>query len=227
MSDSPSDQPSSAVPRPSDHPLKSIWLDPGPTIKQICATNPRRLYFPLAAVWGASYNLSLALRRGIPAETLEDSEISSPWVIVGINVFFGAVFGIVVLWLLSFLFAWLGRLLGGRGSARDVRTVLAWSSVPHIPNLVVAVLAVVIGGTSVLTAAHATGTSVSSHPLQVLFLLANGVFGIWGFVISVAGLQTVMGISALRAVGVLVFGGLLIFAVVFSSIIAVVKLASG
>lgn len=227
MSESPSHQPSSALPRSSDHPLKSVWFEPGPTIMQISATNPKRLYVPLAAVWGASYNLSLALRRGIPAESLEDAEISSPWVIVGLNVLIGAVFGIVVLWALSFLFAWIGRVLGGRGSARDVRTVLAWSSVPHLPNLVLAVIVVVIGGATVLTAAHPAGTSVFSHSLRVLFLLANGVFGIWGFVISVAGLKAVMGISALRAVGVFVFGGLLIFALLFSSIIAVVKLASG
>jgi len=227
MSESPDHLPPSALQPAGEHPLKSVWFEPGPTIAQICATNPGRLYFQLASVWGASYNLSLAVRRGISSETLLEAGISSPWVIVGVNVLVGSIFGIVVLWVLSFVYAWLGRALGGQGKARDVRTVLAWSSVPHIPNLVAATLVIVIGGTSMLTATHPGAPSLSNPPLQIVFLLVNGIFGIWGFVISVAGLKAVMRISAPRAVVVIVLGGLLTFAALLTPVLAVVKLVSG
>jgi len=212
---------------PREHPLISIWTEPAPTILQLCATNPGRLYFPLAAVWGASYNMSLVLRRGFPAERLEKAEISSAWLIVGINVLFGAVSGIVVLWALSFLFARLGRVLGGRGSARDVRTVLAWSSVPHLPNLLVAILVAGIGGLHLFTAADAAGSPISAEPLRIAFFLSSFAFGIWAFVIGVAGLAAVMGFSPLRAIGVYLLGCLLILVLLFASLSAFMKLARG
>jgi len=180
-----------------------------------------RLYYPLAAVWGASYNLSLAIRQGVPAETLEAASVRA---VVAINLIVGAVFGIVVLWALSFLFAWLGRLLGGRASAREVRTVLAWSSVPHIPNLALAVVVALIEGTAVLAARHPAGTYNPSRPLQPIFLFATSVLGTWGLVISVAGMRAVMGISTLRAVGVYLFGGIMVFAVLFLGIIGFAQL---
>ena len=180
--------PDSQLPRPQfgaqAHPLISIWLEPGTTISRIASSTPMRLYYPLAAAWGASYNLSIAIRRGIPAEMLEDAGISSTWVIVAVNLLFGAVFGIVALWALSYLFAWIARRLGGRGGARQARTVLAWSSVPHIPNLALAILVLLIGGTAALGASHPTGTSISNHPLQILFLFVTSVLGIWGFMVT-------------------------------------------
>jgi hypothetical protein len=154
-------------------------------------------------------------------------EGSSPWAIVGINLLFGALFGILVLWALSFLFAWLARVVGGRGTAMHVRTVLAWSSVPHIPNLAVAALVVIIGGTGVLTVGHSAEATGSVYLLRLFFLTVNFAFGMWGLVITVAGLRTVMAFSTLRAIGVLVFGGLLIFGLFFGSIIAFMTLARG
>lgn len=225
MSESPDSQLPRSQSEAQAHPLVSIWLEPGATISRIAPSTSMRLYYPLAAIWGASYNLSIAIRRGIPAGKLEEAGISSTWVIVAVNLLFGAVFGIVALWALSFLFAWIARLLGGRGDARQVRTVLAWSSVPHIPNLALAIVVLLIGGTAVLTASHPTGTSISSHPLQILFLLITSTLGIWGFVISVAGTSTIMGISTLRAIGVYLFGGILVIAAVLLSIIGLVQLA--
>ena len=224
MPESRKDQTLSGVPRSDEHPLLSVWFEPGPTIMRLSTSDPRRLYFPLAAVWGASYNLSIALRSGVPPENLEGS---SPWAIVGINLLFGALFGILVLWALSFLFAWLARVVGGRGTAMHVRTVLAWSSVPHIPNLAVAALVVIIGGTGVLTVGHSAEATGSVYLLRLFFLTVNFAFGMWGLVITVAGLRTVMAFSTLRAIGVLVFGGLLIFGLFFGSIIAFMTLARG
>ena len=216
----------SGSPLSNRHALRLVWSEPRRTILDIHAADPGRLYPPLAAAWGASYNLTLTLRRGIPAEYLANMAFNSVWAVIGINVFFGAVFGVVVLWALSFLIAWLGRLVGGRGGARDVRTVLAWSSVPQIPNLMVAALVLAIGGTPMLTAARPTSWSVSG-PLEVLFILGSGTFGIWSFVISVAGLSAVMGISEGRAVGVFVLGTLSAFVMLLSSIVAFVRLAGG
>lgn len=69
--------PRSPDPEPQTSPFVSVWLQPGSTIKQIAASRPMRLFYPLAAAWGASYNLSIAIRRGISAEALSEA-VKSP-----------------------------------------------------------------------------------------------------------------------------------------------------
>jgi hypothetical protein len=196
-------------PAPQGSPFVSIWLEPGATIKQIAASSPMRLYYPLAAIFGASIALSHVMRRGVSAEALAKAQTTSVWAIVVGKLASGAVCGIAGFWLVSFYLAWIGRLLGGSGRAREVRTVLAWSSVPHIPNLALAVVVLVMGGTAVLTGIHPTGTFVSNHPLQVIFLLGNSVLVFWAFGIEVAGIKAIMGISTLRAIMVIWFAGIL------------------
>lgn len=227
MTEAPKFDLRSQDPERRSSPFISVWTQPGSTIEQIAASRPTRLFYPLAAAWGASYNLSLGIQNGISAEALSEAEITSTWAIVAINLVFGTVFGIAGLWLVSFFFAWIARLLGGSGRAREVRTVLAWSSVPHIPNLALAVVVLLIGGMTVLTASHPRGTSASGHPLRVLFLLSSSVLQIWGLVISVAGMKVIMGINTLRAIGVFVFGGISITAVTLATIIGFAQLMKG
>jgi hypothetical protein len=188
-----------------------VWLEPDATMKRLVSSNSGRGFALLAAAWGISFNLTLLLRRGIPPSLLEDSEIDSAWTIVGANVLIGALFGILVLWILSFLFAWVGRLFGGRAGARQIRTVSAWSSVPHLLNLVIAAPVILIGGTALLTA--------SPPPvLRVLALIPSAILALWAVALFIAGLKAVMEISLLRAVAVFGVGMLVIYAVVVATL---------
>jgi len=51
------------------------------------------------------------------------------------NIALGIVLGPAVLLLSSYVLAWACRMLGGVGGTREIRTVLAWSSIVYFPML--------------------------------------------------------------------------------------------
>lgn len=206
------------IPDRHDSPFVSIWRAPGATIKQIAASTPMRLYYPLAGIWGASWSLGLAIRQGISAEDLAEADLPPMWQLIAINLIAGAVLGIIALWLFSFLFAWIGRGLGGSARAREVRSVLAWSSVPHIPNVALAVLVLLLGGPPVLTASDPAGLPASEHPLQRIFVLCSNFLCVYGIVIAVAGMKAIFGIDTQRAIAVYLLGWMIVVGVVAISI---------
>jgi signal peptidase I len=164
-------------------PWISIWMAPRLTIERILAAPSRQSLVLLLAALGAIATLFQNFFNFRFAAQL------SHWpILLGLAVL-GAAFGIVGLYGSALLFKAVGRQLGGRASAVELRTLFAWSALPSILGLVV-VLAVVIapgfsGGLSapgwVSLLLQAIVTLCGFWSIVVLLLMLSRVegFGFW------------------------------------------------
>src|SRR5437762_8918691 len=66
------------------------------------------------------------------AEVLPSIHIVTAVAAVLFGIIFGALIWMAILFILSWIAAPIGRLMGGEGNARDVRAALAWAIVPII-----------------------------------------------------------------------------------------------
>jgi len=157
------------------NPFGTLWLRPGQTIERIVAANPRQLVLVLAALGGVVGLIAGAAGGG--------SLSASPMFWLGI-VALGAVFGIIALYFNGAVMSWIARRLGGRASALEVRAALAWSGVPAIAGILIALAIGAAGGPAV----------------QTVTLLIAAVFGLWSAIVLLVMLGTIEHFGFGRAV---------------------------
>jgi signal peptidase I len=131
-------------------PWATLWLSPRQTIERIVATRPSYLVLPLAALGTIAGLYTQVAGTGFEG-MLTDWRLALGF--LGL----GAVLGIVWLYLGALVLSWIGMLLGGEATARQLRAVFAWSAVPAIPGAAV-ILALTLG----LKAAGGGNTLVAS-----------------------------------------------------------------
>lgn len=107
----------------------SIWVRPRRTIRQIIDHNPTQAVNLLGALTGIYRLLNQAAKRSW-GDTMPIGEILIFAIIIG------SVFGNLALSIEAQLFRWIGKKLGGKASAAQVRAAVAWSSVPEATILV-------------------------------------------------------------------------------------------
>lgn len=159
-------------------PWLTVWLSPRRTIERLVAARPTyfvwllailgtfaSLYSQSSVIYGVSYLLN--------------------WQLVLSILVFGALVGIVWLYLAGFMLSWIGRLLGGQASALHMRTVFAWSTLPTILGFVVIVTVGAIAG---------RGGALDSVPLLV------AVFSLWSLVVFLLMLGRVQGFGIFRTI---------------------------
>ena len=194
-------------------PFFTIWTEPRATIRRIVDTDPTRYVIPLAAVGPAMNALAGQWSKAL-SNNANLSVLWPVWVVV--SVVFQAVLGVVFLYILGAIFRWSGGLLGGVASSVEVRCALAWSQVPAITGEIVLLIAV-LSGVPMPQPNPAGFPHIDPAFYKVLF--AEGVFGIWGFVVSLKCMGEVHRFSAWRA-----FVGLLIPAITVIVVIGFVIL---
>jgi signal peptidase I len=106
-------------------PWASLWLSPRQTIERIVARRPTYLVLPLAALGTVSAFYMQLVSVGLAAP-FDDWRLSLLALVIA------AVFGIIWLYPSALILSWIGLLLGGEATARQMRAVLAWSTVPAI-----------------------------------------------------------------------------------------------
>jgi len=203
------------------NPLGSIWLKPRATVREIASSRPGYFFVPLAGVYGAAHNLNKVVSKGV-----DPSQGMSAPAVLGLNLFFGFLFGVVALYGTSFPLSWVGRMLGGVARPHSVRTVLGLASVPFAPLLAVAVGLTLLGpstllvrdGGSALAAVAGTHWTVA----VVFYFMLWGVLAVWLCVIGVIGLSEVHAFSVGRSIAtyLIVVGVLLaVFMVVITAVV--------
>jgi signal peptidase I len=154
----------------SRSPWISIWLSPRQTIDHILATGPRRFVWLLAA---------LGMIGGLYSQVLGAGFLGgmAGWRVWLCFIAVSAVIGILFLYLNALILRGVGSLVGGRASMLELRAVLAWSAVPAILGLVIALL--LNAGVRLFGAASAT----SPAGFSLLSLIIAGLAGFWSFVV--------------------------------------------
>lgn len=175
------------------NPWLHIWVAPKKTLQAILDTNPQGLIIWFALISGILTSLIALpiLWEGHP----ERVDFRSPLFVVAI-VITGVLFGIVQLYLVSWLYQLTGAWLGGNGSYTEVKCAVGWSMYPMIISNLFAV------GSLFLI----------KHPVvNAIFGIINMGISIWGIVIFIALLAQAHKFSAWKALGCILLAFLLIF----------------
>jgi signal peptidase I len=164
----------------------SIWLAPRRTIERILAAPPRQSLVLLLAALGAIATLF---------QKFFDFRFAGQWVhwpiLLGLAVL-GAAFGIIGLYGSALLFKAVAKLMGGRATAVELRTLFAWSALPGILGSVVVFAAVVALGFS--------GNLAAPEWLSLLLQAVVILCGFWSIVILLLMLSRVEGFGFWRTI---------------------------
>jgi len=174
-------------------PFLTIWTEPRATIRRIVDTDPTRYVIALAAVGPAMNALAAQWSKAL-SNNANLSVLWPVWVVVSVVI--QAALGVVFLYIFGALFKWSGSLLGGVASRLEVRCALAWSQVPAIAAESVLLIAVLSG---VPMPQPTPAGFPHIDPAFYKVLLIEGVFGIWGFIVSLKCMAEVHRFSAWRA----------------------------
>ncbi len=147
-------------------PWFSIWVKPRRTIRLIVDHNPSQSVYLLSILAGIYRFLNQAAKR-----TLGDS--MSLLEILGLAILFGFVFGLLYLFVGGELLRWVGKILGGKASAIQVRTAIAWSSVPEVVLLILFCPLIILFGRDYFSSSTDWIT-----PIVFLSILSIGLLGL-------------------------------------------------
>ncbi|KAA3655808.1 MAG: hypothetical protein DWQ10_16790 [Calditrichaeota bacterium] len=124
------------------NPWFSIWQKPRQTLTEVIRTYGNKYDVPLSVLAGVVQMLSWASDKNLGASY-------SLFEILALCLLAGPVYGYVFLYVATITVRKFGNMLGGTGQKSDVRTAIAWASIPFIWSLVFWLPAILIWGNAV------------------------------------------------------------------------------
>ena len=105
------------------NPWWRIWVQPRQTIRWIVDTDPKLHFWPLAVFYGIVRAMDLGILTGV-------GDQFSPAGVAGFLALVGPLAGIAGVYLAASLLGLVGRSLGGKADAVEIRAVLVWAAMP-------------------------------------------------------------------------------------------------
>jgi Yip1 domain len=146
-----------------------IFFRPRSTIRRILDSGKTTAELPLVMIFGLDCVLPTAFRQ-YRAGKMAFKEILFKFLGQGLG---GPVIGLFVL---GFVIWLTGRWIGGKASQKEIRTAMAWASIPFIPLLLVELLAI---GFFDISLGMGPRTRPQAYAL-IGVLIVKLVFGVWG-----------------------------------------------
>ena len=115
--------------------LLTILYRPRQTMRRILDGGPDRWAVPIVLLAFVCASVSDTDIRGL-SEILPNINLLSVIAVVLVALVVGAAIWVLALFILSWIAAPIGRMLGGTGTVADVRTALAWAMVPMIWSVI-------------------------------------------------------------------------------------------
>jgi hypothetical protein len=203
-----------------ENPFLTIWLRPRATIRGIVDTSPSYLVIPLAMGGGVIQALSRAVQRNA------GDQLSLRTLLI-LVVIFGAIGGLIGLYIGGALVAWAGRRLRGTGTSEQVRAALAWSQVPMLATTPLWILQLALIGDEMF---KSDTPRLDANEGNAIVLWVTGmmeiVLGVWGIVTALKCVGEVHQFSAWRALGSILLL-ILIYVVPLSIILLLIIMAHG
>jgi len=106
-------------------PWLTIWIFPRRTIRQIVNSNPSKNVILLSALAGIFGFLDRAMGNNL-------GDIVPILYLILLILILGPLLGIIAVYIGGIILNWTGRLFGGNASQLNVRTAIAWSSLPGL-----------------------------------------------------------------------------------------------
>jgi signal peptidase I len=166
---------------PEGSPFVSVWLHPRRTIARIAAQLPHPLVLPLAVAGGIGAAINTLLGFGTANDLLD-------WRALLACLVLGGAFGVLNLYVLGAIAAWLARRLGGRASAAGMRAAFAFGGLPAV-----------LGGAVILIVVVAARASLPASALSLLQIL-GAICSLWTIWVTAAMMAEVGGLHLGRGV---------------------------
>lgn len=175
------------------NPWTSIWFRPRATIQHVVDTELEKHVVALAALSGIVQALDNASGRNL------GDALPFP-VVLGLAFILGPILGLIGVYLWAWLLRWTGRWLGGRATLPQLRTAIAWGSVPMIAAGVPLLLMLILIGPELFTESTPRLDAQPTRSLVFLGLVVvQLVMALWGIVTLLKTVAQVQGFSVWRA----------------------------
>ena len=181
------------------NPLLSIWSQPKNTVQYIMDNKPIGYLFFLTILSSFASGFLAFADTGFLVE------FSLPVILLIITIL-SIIIGIVVLGISAVAYTWLGKLLGGTGSIRNMSYAVAAGSIPNIWMMPFSIIAVILYGKSLYMQPDIYSITNMSTGFYLLYNLILMGVSIYGIVILAKGIGLVHNFSAWRG-----FGTMMIF----------------
>ena len=201
-------------------PLKDVWLRPRRVFRELAARPLGIADYLLAAAQGVGNLLALCRHVGAGAH-------SSVEAILAISFAYGAVSGVVSVYLMAIIYGRLGLRAGGKSTTTQVIHVLAYGGVPMAASLVIWVLTALLAGEATFVETPRADLEAFLALLLHLQFISYVLLFIWSIVLQVMGLSEIQGLTTRKAFGVWFLGQIIGFLVSLFLALAIETLFPG
>jgi hypothetical protein len=187
-------------------PLKDVWLRPRRVFRELAAQPLGIADYLLAAAQGVGNLLALCRHVGAGAH-------SSVEAILAISFAYGAVSGVMSVYLMAVIYGRLGLRAGGKSTTTQVIHVLAYGGVPMAASLAIWVLTALLAGEATFVETPRADLEAFLALLLHLQFISYVLLFIWSIVLQVMGLSEIQGLAMRKAFGVWFLGQIIGFLV--------------
>lgn len=190
------------------NPWLSIWIHPRKTIRALVEYNTNFRLIALCAIYGFQYALQLI-------QYLSLGQGTSLLFIIIFALIFSIPLGYIMFNVLSVIYFWIGKIVKGKGTFKQVRAATYWSSVPMVLTCLIWIILMIFHGNSLFIAGYETQLIGPAAVISMVFGGLQLVIGIWGLIILLHALGEVQGFSAWMALLNVFLAWLAIFILLF------------
>ena len=201
-------------------PLKDVWLRPRRVFRELAARPLGIADYLLAAAQGVGNLLALCRHVGAGAH-------SSVEAILAISFAYGAVSGVMSVYLMAVIYGRLGLRAGGKSTTTQVIHVLAYGGVPMAASLAIWVLTALLAGEATFVETPRADLEAFLALLLHLQFISYVLLFIWSIVLQVMGLSEIQGLTTRKAFGVWFLGQIIGFLVSLFLALAIETLFPG
>jgi Yip1 domain len=201
-------------------PLKDVWLRPRRVFRELAGQPLGVADYLLAAAQGVGNLLALCRHVGAGAH-------SSVEAILAISFAYGAVSGVVSVYLMAIIYGRLGLRAGGKSTTTQVIHVLAYGGVPMAASLAIWVLTALLAGEATFVETPRADLEAFLALLLHMQFISYVLLFIWSIVLQVMGLSEIQGVTTRKAFGVWFLGQIIGFLVSLFLALAIETLFPG
>jgi len=185
-------------------PLKDVWLRPRRVFRELAGRPVGIADYLLAAAQGIGNFLALYRHEGAGAHSSVEEILAKSFA-------YGAIAGVVSVYLMAVIYGRLGSRAGGKSTTNQVIHVLAYGGVPMAASLAIWVLTALLAGEATFVEAPRADLEDFLALLLHVQFISYVLLLIWSIVLQVMGLSEVQGLTTRKAFGVWFLGQIIGF----------------
>ncbi len=190
------------------NPWLSMWVSPRKTIRALTQYDTNHCFVVLCAIYGFQYMLQAI-------QFLSFGYSTSLFLIIICAAILSIPTGYIIFNVMSAFCFWIGKLIKGKGSFKQIRAATYWSSVPMVITCLIWIILMIFNGNDLFIAGYEKRLVGTAAMVTMIAGIGQLVIGIWGLVIFLHALGEVQGFSAWMALLNTFLAGLAVFILLF------------